>query len=210
VTKNVKSHLIKVTREAHAVIAAYKSQDFNKMGKDVADLLHTALGDVHDSSVTLAGESNDDFPTEQIVNTMAGVMYGFIKANDLPGFKSCYSGVTPLYKDLSGAIKDITGGNPTGAIPLIKDMVSIAPAAIATCQAVDGDVAKIITWGKGLDEGQLLKNLHANMPAIKDDINNAEAAWGTTDYFHSGVILSDVLVKVLGQVTAGEEFMFLY
>lgn len=45
------------------------------------------------------------------------------------------------------------------------------------------------------------------MPAIKDDINQAESSWGSQSYFHSGVILSDIVEKALGPVSAPEQVL---
>ena len=41
----------------------------------------------------------DTFPTEQIANTLAGLVYGVVQANNLPLIKSCYTAFMKVYND---------------------------------------------------------------------------------------------------------------
>ena len=144
---------------------------------------------------------------------IAGLMEGLIQKDDLPEIQKCLKNAESLEVELTGIIADLEKGDIQDIIKAAQEIGQVIkelPADLDDCKDIQGDVTKIVNWGKQFENPvklveTLTKNVLAHWDPIQKDVKDLTTDYSSGKYYQTGEDIADITVQALGKISHAKE-----
>jgi len=130
----------------YASVGAFKAQKWEDFGVDIGTAVHKLIiGATQTSPLPV-----DSFPAKQAGEIAAGIVEGFIGADDV---KTCIQKTVTTIDDIEDAIKDFekkTATDVLNGLKLLAGAFEGLPADLKACKAVESDIVKFVSAFKSM------------------------------------------------------------
>merc|ERR1711937_232771 len=134
-----------------------------------------------------------------------GFVDEFSTLNGLHALKDCVSSFDTVEDQLQEIVNDFKSLNPVKMIDGAKDLVHLLtdlPGDLKTCEAIQGDVTKITSWGENVvtHPTQVISNVMSNIGDIMTEVPKVMSDSSAGNYTLAGDDTAHVVVDVFGKV----------
>ena len=136
---------------------------------------------------------------------VAGLIYGFTGDNQLDEIQTCIQGGATLEADAQKLVADLTAHSTFHAARDGKKLMNDFNEALANCQGMDEDLARINAWADIFTDplrlsATLSKNWLVHAYGVGRKVQAEVDDWADFRYFEAGEDTADALVLLLGPV----------
>jgi len=194
ITKHFLLHRKEIETDISLVKTDWAAEEYFASGKATADLLTVAVGPV---------ETNDlGSDLLALPELAAGFVYGMVGDNNLTEMEACYTGTSPLFHYLEGALTDLEHFQIFKAIGQFELFVYHFQMDVAPCTMMSDDIAEIESWASAFAHptsliSEVTKHYLLHKKAVSADIAAIKADWAAGSFFATGKDVADLLTVLI-------------